>query len=46
MAPRINCVFDMDETLAQFNDLYALMAFISTSVLTKEQFVAQLKEKL
>jgi hypothetical protein len=31
-------VFDMDETLAQFNDLYALMAFISTSVLTKEQF--------
>lgn len=38
MAPRINCVFDMDETLAQFDDLYALMAFLSTSVLTKEQF--------
>lgn len=38
MTPRINCVFDMDETLAQFNKLYALMAFISTDVLTKEQF--------
>ncbi len=37
-ASRINCVFDMDETLAQFNNLYALMAFISTEVLTKEEF--------
>ncbi len=37
-APRMNCVFDMDETLAQFDDLYALMAFLSTAVLTPEQF--------
>lgn len=37
-APRMNCVFDMDETLAQFNDLYALMAFISPVVLSQEQF--------
>lgn len=37
-APRINCVFDMDETLGQFNELYGLMAFLSTQVLTQEQF--------
>ncbi len=35
---RLNCVFDMDETLAHFGKLFALTAFISTDVLTKEQY--------